>query len=170
MKAISEFMREYFVHNTLQPWQERFLESMKGRPMGAAIFGGQCPTTAKIEATLMDGSKYAVETYVEQMDLGEGKCSIYDTGRQRFTLSGFLKDSIIFTPAEPVKPVKAKKIKPPTVKASAARLRKADKAAAALAKRESVLEAALRVTKLKKEEAQKERKLASEALVTSAVA
>ena len=147
MKAISEFVRDYFVHNTLQPRQESLLERMKGRPMGAAIFGGQCPTTAKIEATLMDGSKCAVEIYVEQMDLGGDKCSIYDTGRPRFTLSGFLKDSIIFTPAEPVKPVKAKKIKPPTVKASAARLRKADKAdkaAAALAKRESVLEAALR--------------------------
>ena len=55
MKAISEFARDYFVRN-IQPWQESLLERMKGRPMGAAIFGGQCPTTAKIEATLMDGS------------------------------------------------------------------------------------------------------------------
>lgn len=168
MKAISEFVRDYFVHTPAVA--ERLLERMKGRPMGAAIFGGQCPTSAKLEATMQDGSKYAVEVYVERLDLGGGECSIYDTGRQRFTLSGFLKDSILFTPAESVKPVKVKKIKPPTVKASATKMRKADRAAVALAKQESILEAKLRVTKMKKEEAEKERAVAKEALLIAAVA
>ena len=85
-------------------------------------------------------------------------------------IKGTPKGPALFEPAVPVKPVKVKKIKPPTVKASATKMRKADRVAAALAKQESILEAKLRVTKMKKEEAEKERAVAKEALLIAAVA
>lgn len=185
MKAINESAREYFTRTTLQPWQERHAERMKGKLMTAAIFDGQRPVSAKLEATMQDGSKYTVEMWLHELSFNsDGVCSY---SSDRITVKGTVKGAqgmamgdakaVRDTGKRPVgsagsaalvKLVKIKKSKPPSVKASAAKLRKADREAAALAKRVSTLEDALRVTRVKKDAAWKDRDAAKEALLAAA--
>jgi hypothetical protein len=138
--------------------------------MRATVFGGDCPTTAKLEVTMRDGAQYIVNLWVKEVSTSSDSWDPSGRG-QVIVITGIMKPSadgiVIKSTAAPAKPVK--KIKLPTVKMSAARLRAADRAKVALEKKQAVLEAALRVTKAKLDEAASQRKLASEALLSSAV-
>ena len=136
------------------------------------------PRKAKLSLTYDDGTVQVVDFYVRSLDLKHdadichfGYGQSYVAARScEVTLTGQLDASASFVVSASKKEKPMPKPEVPTVKTSSLRLRKADKAATLATNKLLKLEAALQHAKVVKGLADTERKLATEALLASAIA
>jgi len=159
MKPISDKLQEAFVNT---------------RGFGGGV------TKAVLNLQLVDGSTMAVDFgSVRSIDLSSGMFEttnfgggnpwfdkVYGNPETTVTIRGIVRETTLDVPKEK-KPVPKPKV--PTVKTSSLRLRKADKAATLATNKLLKLEAALQNAKVVKGLADTERKLATEALLASAI-
>jgi len=133
------------------------------------------PRKAKLSLTYDDGTVQVVDFYVRSLDLKHDADICHFGYGQSYVVMrsyshGQLDASASFVVSASKKEKPMPKPEVPTVKTSSLRLRKADKAATLATNKLLKLEAALQHAKVVKGLADTERKLATEALLASAIA